>query len=102
MAAVKTKSKSWAKLGTIRQGENKGTGEKYSYIKLNDNVDIFVDGEKVSVNEKRTLRLEKPTDTVNQLLSRGVITEQQAGERLEKLAEMTWLKYEITIPPART
>ena len=101
MSNEKKKSKSWAKIGTIRKGENTKDGSKYSYIKLEKGVDIYVNGEKVPLNDKGVLRLEKPQDTVKKLYERGVISEKQHDERMEKLAELTWLTYEIVAPPNR-
>lgn len=98
---AKGKKKGWPTVGTVRVGDNKETGEKYTYIKLKDNVEILVDGEKISLNKNRNLRLERPTDKVEQLLERGIIDEAEAERRLEQLSEMAWLRYEIVAPPAR-
>jgi hypothetical protein len=100
--ATQKKSKSWPEIGTIRVGETKETKEKYTYIKLKDNVEIYVNGEKVELNAGRTLRLERPTDKVEQLMERGIIDEAEGDKRLEKLAEMPWLKYSIVAPPPRS
>ncbi len=94
MSEVK-KSKGWPKIGTLRKGD---TG---SYIKLEENVEVLVDGVKVPMNATRTVRLENPRDKVKQLLERGHIDEATADKRLEKLAENEWLRYELIIPPPK-
>lgn len=95
MSEVKKKSKSWPKIGTLRRGDNG------SYIKLEDNVTILVDGIPVEMNQKKTVRLEDPRKKVEGLLERGIISEADADKRLEKLAENEWLRYELVVPPPR-
>lgn len=95
MSQVKAKSKSWPKIGTLRKGDNG------SYIKLEEGVEILVNGEKVEMNDKRTVRLEDPRKKVEGLLERGIISEADADKRLEKLAELDWLRYELIVPPPR-
>lgn len=87
------KKPSWPKIGTLRKGDNG------SYIKLEENVQILVDGKPVSMNKSRTVRLEDPRKKVGTLLERGVITEAEHDKRLEKLAENEWLRYELIVPP---
>lgn len=93
MSETKGKKPSWPKIGTLRKGD---TG---SYIKLEENVSILVDGKPVALNKSRTVRLEDPRKKVGSLLERGVITEAEADKRLEKLAENEWLRYELIVPP---
>ena len=95
MAETKGKSKGWPVIGSIRKSE---TG---SYIKLSEGIEIFMNGEKVPLNEKRTVRLDDPRKKVEGLRDRGFIDEAEADKRLEKLAEMSWLKYDLTVPPPR-
>lgn len=96
MSETKTKSKGWPKIGTLRKGENG------SYIKLEEGVEIFMNGVKVPTNDKRTVRLEDPRRKVEGLKDRGFISEAEADKRLEKLAELDWLRYELIIPPPRS
>jgi hypothetical protein len=91
-----TKKKGWPKVGSLRRGD------KGSYIKLEAGVEIFLNGEKVELNSARTIRLEDPRAKVQGLVERGFITEADGDKRLEKLAEMDWLRYELIVPPART
>ncbi len=95
MSETKTKSKSWPKVGTLRKGDSG------SYIKLEEGVEIYLNGEKLSMNEKRTVRLENPRDKVKGLFERGFITEAEHDKRLESLANNDWLKYELILSPAR-
>ena len=90
------KGKGWPKIGTLRKGENG------SYIKLEEGVEIRVNGEVVPMNDKRTVRLEDPRKKVEGLLERGIISEADADKRLEKLAEHEWLRYELIVPPPRS
>ncbi len=95
MSVTKAKSKGWPKIGTLRKGESG------SYIKLEEGVEITVNGVKVEMNDKRTVRLENPRDKVTQLYERGHIDEATKDKRLEKLEELSWLKYELIVPPPR-
>lgn len=90
-----SKTKSWPTVGSLRKGDNG------SYIKLAEGVEIFLNGEKVNLNEKRTIRLEDPRRKVEGLKDRGFISEAEADKRLEKLAEMEWLRYDLVVPPPR-
>lgn len=94
MAETK-KSKGWPKIGTLRKGDSG------SYIKLESNVKILVDGVEVPLNDKRTVRLEDPRKKVENLFERGIITEAEHDKRLESLANNEWLKYELIVPPPR-
>lgn len=96
MSQTKTVKKGWPSIGSLRKGENG------SYIKLDEGVEIFVNGEKLAINESRTVRLEDPRTKVEQLLERGVIDEQKAGERLAKLETMPWLRYNLIVAPPKT
>ena len=95
MSEVK-KSKGWPKIGTLRRGDNG------SYIKLEDNVTILIDGKPVDMNQKKTVRLEDPRKKVEGLHERGFIDEAEKDKRLEKLAELEWLRYELIVPPPRS
>lgn len=95
MSETTSKKKSWPRIGTIRKGDSG------SYIKLEANVTILVDGKPVEMNASRTVRLENPRKKVESLLERGVISEADADKRLEKLAENAWLLYEMVVPPPK-
>lgn len=95
MSQSTSKKKSWPKIGTLRKGD---TG---SYIKLEANVTILVDGQPVEMNKSRTVRLEDPRKKVQALLERGHIDEQEADKRLEKLSENEWLRYELVVAPPK-
>jgi hypothetical protein len=94
MAETKKKG-GWPKVGTLRKGDSG------SYIKLEEGVEIFLNGEKLSMNEKRTVRLEDPRKKVEGLYERGFITEAEHDKRLESLANNEWLRYELILSPAR-
>lgn len=87
--------KSWPKIGTLRKGDNG------SYIKLEENVSVFVDGEPVALNKSRTVRLDDPRAKLDFLFENGHIGEKDYEKRKEVLAENDWLRYELVVPPAR-
>ena len=89
----------WPKLGTLRSGTSP-KGNKYSYIKLEDNIKILVDGVEAEMNDKLIVRLQDPRDTVDRLEQRGIIDEATANSRRAKLDELDWLKYELVLPPS--
>lgn len=88
------KSKAWPVIGTLRKND-----KKIPYIKLADNVKVFIDGEEVELNKFRTVRLEDPREKVRRLAEMGYIEESDADKRLESLAENNWLRYELVLPP---
>lgn len=102
MSEVKTKKKGWPKIGTLRRGEAEDGKPASSYIKLEEGVEILINGVKVPMNEKRTVRLDDPRKTVEKLRDGGHISEADADKRLEKLSENQWLRYELILPPPRT
>jgi hypothetical protein len=89
------KSKSWPVVGSLRKGDSG------SYIKLGDGYKIVGPDGDVPMNSKKTIRLEDPRKKVEGLLQRGIISEADADKRLEKLAEMDWLRYDLVVPPER-
>jgi hypothetical protein len=90
------KGKGWPMIGTIRKGD------KGSYIKLEDNVTILVDGEEIPLNKSRTCQLQSPVAKVERLIKSGAIKESETESRMEKAKEVNeWLKYEIVLPPPR-
>lgn len=89
------KKKSWPKIGTIRKSDSG------NYIKLEENVSILVDGEPVELNRSRTVRLEDPRKKIEFLFEKGHIDEKTYNKRAEVLAENTWLRYELIVPPDR-
>lgn len=87
------KNKSWPKIGTLRKSD---TG---SYIKLEENVTILVDGEPISLNKTRTIQLQDPRAKLDQMFENGYINEKDYDRRREALAENQWLRYELVAPP---
>ncbi len=96
MSVTSTKKKSWSKLGTLRKGDD-GT----SYIKLEANIEIYVDGVKADLSSTKTVKLDDPRKKVEQLRDKGIISEADADKRLEKLAEMSWLRYDLVLVPPK-
>ena len=89
------KNKSWPKIGTLRKGD------RGSYIKLEDNVSVLVDGETVDLNDSRTVSLQDPRKQLDFFYENGYINEKDYNKRSETLAETTWLRYDLVVPPAK-
>lgn len=89
------KRKGWPKIGRLLKGD------KGSYIQLAENVEILVDGQKISLNEKKYVNLEDPRKTVTALQERGIIDEAEANKRLESLAQRSFYKYDLVAPPKK-
>lgn len=99
MSQTQTKSKSWPTIGTVRKNDaDRGGG---SYLKLEPNVTILVDGKEVPLNASRTLSFEDPRQKLQFFLENGHITEEQYDQRMEKLNEATWLKYNVVAAPPK-
>ncbi len=93
---MSNKKKGWPTIGTIRKGDNG------SYIKLEDNVTILVDGEPVDLNKSRTCTLQSPVAKAQRLIDSGYTDESEAEAKLEQAKKLNaWLKYEIVVPPPR-
>lgn len=90
------KKEGWPSLGSIRKGQYG------SYVKINDNVTILVDGKEVKLNDKRIVQLQSPVDKVENMIKAGVIDESKAESARAKAQEnSSWLKYDMVIPPPR-
>ena len=94
---MSNKKKSWPKIGTIRRNSNTGA----MYIKLEDGVSVFLNGEEVSVSKSRTVNLQDPRKKLKELFDNGFVSEKDYQRREEILAENDWLRYELVVPPAR-
>lgn len=90
-----SKKKAWPKVATLRKGDSG------SYIKLEDNVTILVDGEAIELNDSRTLQLQDPRKKLDSLYENGYVNEKDYDRRREVLAENQWLRYEVVAPPKR-
>lgn len=90
------KRKPWPKVGSVIKGDNG------SYIKLADNVKIYVEGEEVSLNKSRTLKLESPKQQLESLIKNGLVEEKDVESRRSKVEEISsWLAYNIIAPPPK-
>lgn len=97
---MSNQNKGWPVLGLICKGDSG------SYIKLNDNVTILIDGKEVPIAKSkkgnRNLNLQSPVQKVERLIAAGIIEEADQESSLEKAKEVNeWLKYEIVMPPPR-
>ena len=90
------KKKGWPIVGSLRRSD---TG---NYIKLAEGYKIVGPDGEVPMTDKRTIRLEDPRAKVKDMFANGYISEQQRDERLEKLEDMQWLRYDLVVPPPRT
>lgn len=87
-----TDVKAWNKIGTVRKND-KG---KF-YIKFEEGVVVTKNG--VALNHRDTANLQDPREQVKRLADTQKITNDQAKERLDKLNALTWLQYDIIVPP---
>lgn len=94
--AKTTKKPSWPELGTLRKNKS---GK--SYIVLNKDVEITVNGQKVDLGKFRSVQLVDPTAGVDALLEGGYITEKDHAERLSAIEERS-IKYKLVVPPEKT
>jgi predicted transcriptional regulator len=95
------KGKGWPVIGQIVENTDK-KGNKFRSVKIADNVTILVDGEEINMNQYRSGNLVSPVDEVEQLIERGVISEDKQEFRREKAQEVSsWLKYNIVVPPPK-
>lgn len=76
-------SKKWTKIGAILKSKNNNNG---FYIKIDQDV---------SLKKGDYVTVKNPRETVEELLSKGVLTEEQAQERLQKIPD--WVKYELIV-----
>lgn len=76
--AKKTK---WKNVGTLRKSKKGGL-----YLKITE-----------AIESGASITLRKPQDSIEALLTRGFITEEQAEERLAKIPE--YIKYELLVAP---
>lgn len=76
-------SKKWTKIGAILKSKNNNNG---FYIKIDQDV---------SLKKGTYVTVKNPRETVEELLSKGVLTEEQAQERLQKIPD--WVKYELIV-----
>lgn len=76
-------SKKWTKIGAILKSKNNNSG---FYIKIDQDV---------SLKKGDYVTVKNPRETVEELLSKGVLTEEQAQERLQKIPD--WVKYELIV-----
>jgi hypothetical protein len=98
MAKKTFKKKGWPEIGQIVENKTKD-GKKFRSVKFNDNVQILVDGEEIEMNQYRQGTLVDPVKEVEQLIERGIISEDKAEERMEQVQEVSnWLKFKIVVP----
>lgn len=87
-------NKKWTKIGSLKRKDQ----TKPSYIVLDKNVEIRVDGVKVDISKYRTVKLIDPAVRLETMLKNGTI-EQSAYEDRVKQLEENGVLYELTIPP---
>lgn len=87
----------WAELGTLRERTN-DKGDTSTYIVLNKNVQILVDGEEVDLGEYRTVKLIDPRKGLETARDNGKIDDETYEERLNALDERN-VVFKLTVPP---
>lgn len=94
-SAPKATSGTWAELGTLREKEDR------TYIVLNKNVEVLVDGERVDLGEYRTVKLIDPRKGLETMRDNGRIDDQTYEERISALDERN-VVYKLTVPPVNS
>lgn len=95
------KSKAWPVVGQIVENKDKN-GKPFRTVKFADNVTILVDGKEISLNQYRSGNLVCPVEEVENLIEKGIITEDKVEFRRQKAEEVkSWLKYNIVVPPGK-
>lgn len=86
--------KKWTKIGALKRKDE----SKPSYIVLDKNVEILVDGVKVDISKYRTVKLIDPSTRLEKMLESGAIDQATFDQRAKQLEDYGIL-YELTIPP---
>ena len=86
----------WPKIGTVRKGDNG------PYIKLEADITILKDGKPIELNNARSLQLQDPVASLTRLNELGFVDNEKFEAQKAKLAEMSWLKFDIVSPPPKT
>lgn len=95
-----TKS-NWFNLGTLRSKEvetQDGDTVRKSWIVLDKNVTILVDGEEVNLGDYRTVKLIDPRPGLDSALENGSIDEGKHKELVNGYDERN-VVYKLTVPP---
>lgn len=87
----------WPELGTLRTKLD-NEGQRKSYIVLNKNIEILVDGNPLDLGQFRTVRLTDPRKGLDTRLSKGSLTEDDYNEKITALEERN-IKYTLVVPP---
>ena len=87
----------WFTIGTFREREN-DEGEVNSYLVINKNVDIFVNGEEVDLGEYRVVKLFDAQTSAQKLMEGGHIDENELNDRLQFIDDKG-IVFNLTIPP---
>lgn len=90
MEQRKTKSK-WVTVGTMSLKKPKEGSSKKEYN--------FLVKEDITLKKGQYLTVQDPRETVKRLLEKGILTEEQAEERLAKIPD--WVRFEFVLAPAR-
>lgn len=108
-----SKGKSWPVLGIITKNEIRdkegnaildanGNKQYRAGFKVDENVTILYNGEKVALNKSRTGFLQTPVDEVESLYKNGQIDDDKIESRRESSKKAhSWLRFKVQLPPPR-
>ena len=86
----------WNQIGIVIQGKN-GLPD---YIKLDDDIQIYANGQPLPMNPERRVRMQNPVQNVQNMINKGVIQPQDAQRRMASVMKSQhWLKFELFVPP---
>lgn len=85
---------SWTNIGSFRVAKN----GKRKFV-INKDVQILYKGNQVDLGEFRTAACRDSLESVQGLLERGIITQEEAEKKMEYINEKQ-IKFDVVIPPA--
>ena len=88
--------KNFIQLGAMLEKKEKDDqGRPNYYIKLDDKVEVKINGQKVTA-----LNVQRPADKFNRMLAKGTITEAEYEEKIaqyEKDGKLGFVKFELVV-----
>jgi len=88
----KSGSTKFTRVGTLRRKDDKSP----SYLVLNKNVEILVDGKPVDLGKFRTVKLVDPTKGLDTMLNSGKLEQAEYDEKVEALTSRG-VMYEMVV-----
>lgn len=102
MAKTKTKGKSkgWPKIGSVRKSKSGGFYIKLDDLGEDDTLTLNMDGEERVLVKDDIIQLESPSDEIDRLVEKDVISAEKGEERKAQVPD--YIKYRLKVPPAKS